>query len=413
MEYRNEVLPNGICIHAVETDFARGIICFRFPIGHLHAVNDIPPGAPHLLEHALFPRPTSPFDTGNFIQRFGLKGVTLNATTDLLNTDFELSGPSEILNDVACELVEHMLTCKFEETDLEHHRAILAAESRSQGKWSPYDSYESMCVYERWWSTGVTRRDLFGTKQDRRRTKLFHLERLRESYWQRGGTCIFSIGKAPSQELVCKLREVHAVDQLLPKRTASTNWGKSKVVSLRTKEIDEPTYKLAILLPRSMVWPFNKDISCLWNFSVDDFCGPLYWWLRDELGYCYGLEYEDSLHDSVGQQVWWLLSIPAIQETDIAHVRLHLPEIWRNGVANDHLFKQYIDRRLSLQSLWPEIVEDIYGKLINDIAWFGTYVSEKKERELLLNMREQHRRLNLFDRFMRKEDMGELVICPA
>ena len=375
--FNEQTLGNGICVRTQPRENSFTSLELSVPLGSAHTgVSGIPDGGPHLLEHLLINRSKRAPGYAEYSLVAGLEGGTVNAHTNLFQTTYELSAPNESLRTLLPLLFSAVFEPVFREADIVNQSGIIINE-RQREYWWPEDSEVSHYLSTKWQGDDRVSIDrVFGKPELLAATTTDQLTAIHAQYFT-PGISVTGVGSGDLTPLTRLLEGLVLPASSLQPRIVSRQWVNREYHS--HPFAGQSTYDLIVggFSNRNSTPQEAQALSFLLRMLTNEFHGPLWKWLRHDLGKTYGIEWDSSLDSDIHD---WALNFSMSRIQDVEMVRRHLFGKIEMALRDTELLEKEVRRRTLYSAAYlyetsQEILEDAsnnlyqYGRIITETEW--------------------------------------------
>ena len=372
--FEQQTLENGIVVYTHATKKVFTSLELSVPIGSAHGgIDDIPNGAPHLLEHLLMGRSKRSPEQAGYERIAGLEGATVNAHTRRYETVYELSAPNKSLKKLLPLFFSVIFEPDIRFEDIKNQSGIIANE-RQQQTWWPAETEIGQYEYTKWQDNdevGIER--LYGNPATFDKTSVKSLESLHLLYAS-PGIHLTSVGSGNLQPLIQLLKTVNINQSAGSGVIRPIEWVNRKyhVVPFygqSTYELTVGGFNTASCSPKHA-----QAMSFFLRYLTNSIHGPLWQWLRHDLGMVYGIEWNTTVDPWAHQ---WVLRFNMSSMADVEIVRSQLWQRVEHAFDDTERLVAEVRRRTLINYAYLyEMSDDVLDEASNDLAQYGRIVPE-------------------------------------
>jgi predicted Zn-dependent peptidase len=299
------------------------------------------------------------------------KGGAINAATRPYSTIYYIHVPSTYADEAWSGLHSLLFEPFFSEEDLQKERDIIESEQSLQ-RWFPYDSEIENYVWTKWLNTEfVSKRQVFGNVEDLKEISLEMLKEFSQNY-RTQNTTVMILGSYDSTSIEKSLSTIVTHTEALPVYDVPFSWFLPEYHEKSFADITNPIYFTGTFydLPTDEE---RAGIHFLFEFLTKIQNGPLYNWLRNELGWAYELNYERLI---TPKEEAIILSIPLQDMLQVQQVRAELSSRIENALKNREILEAEYERQTGEMVFQYQSLDEIMNDALNDIERYGKPTTE-------------------------------------
>jgi len=345
LEFEKTVLPNGITVYGRKTNDPFVFIRIYVPLGHIHNTGLVIPGSAHLLEHMCCKRSIA-FPEKNSFSRFtALNGGYYNAHTGYVDTKYHCSAPASLFHQAFQGLVSQVFEPTLSEEDLQNEVSVISNERNMKNKWYPAETQLDHYMNTQWKHACPSNlNQIFGSDEELQSMTIERLQNLHQCYFNTSSYVI--VGGDYDQDFVAsELSRFHATSQALPEAYKERNWVRKEYHEVAFPEENNFTYCVAGITEESKRETLF-GLHFLGKLLTNSVHGPLNEWLRNELGWSYGVDFGFGYGNRIRKPSWGI-NLPVNTHAQATHVRSELHGKIEEAISNPRLIAVEQSRRLA------------------------------------------------------------------
>ena len=408
MSFSHTQLPNGIRVYQKETHAPFTMVNVRVPVGTAHNTAPFPHGSAHFLEHVCFPRSKRFPEKRAFDQAVGGNGGWLNAVTTAFYTDYWVSSPNQTLPVALEGLFSTIFEPLLLPEDMETERSIVANE-RNARRWYPGTNELDEYLMTKWqWDCTFSLEQLFGTDDDLQNMTPDLLRRFHAHVFD-PRIQVVAVGSGSLAPLLERLDHLELRTHALRERFKIDHWIDRSYREMTFRDLSRYELKWAgIITPQPDLRTYRR-VRFILEYLTNHVHGPLYLWLREELGWVYDIDVSAQLSPN---SYSWMMTFPLSDYAHVAVVRSELQARIEAALKNTQAIEQEIERLKHASCYWFETVESIFNAATDQLADWGRILSVPELLELIESCRDENALWDLYKRYFSFEETGMFCALP-
>ncbi len=147
------------------------------------------------------------------------------------------------------------------------------------------------------------------------------------------------------------------------------------------------------------------------NYLTNYIHGPLYQWLRHDLGWAYSLYYDVFQGDS---HLEWTLSIPLNSINQTKEVKKQLRQQVESALKNEVAINQEVDRIMAVSKAFDfHVAEGVVNEAESFYRTYGRVVTVKELLEYINHCRDVNYLQNIYKKYFDPRQTSFLTAYPA
>ena len=412
MKFERVVLPNGITIYARKTDDPFAIAKIVVPVGHMHNVGLVTPGTAHFLEHMVCNRSDAFPDIDSYNRFVGLSGGKSNASTSISRTEYWVSASTHTFKQAFSGLVSRVFRPVLDESDLRNEITVISNERNRKSKWYPGENKLEKYLKNEWrWSQPVSLRQVFGSDDDLAQMNVRDLRLFHQNYFDSRVHLIIG-GSFDLDFVIQQLLGIVTAPRELPFEFRQNSWVNPTFHEVALSETNRFIYKVAGISDSNSIEQI-AGLKFLLTMLTNSIHGPLFHWLRNELGWSYELGYSLSAgYDNV-LNASWSMDMPVQTREQAMHVRAAIHTKILEAITNNELIRTEV-RRMVLGGVFSyQRLGDCIKAAESCILYFGRIINEEEETAIINFVSNPDFLRAVYDKYIAPNVMGEILISPV
>ena len=408
MVFEQERLLNGITVYRRASDTEYTIVYLQVPVGTAHNTGNVLPGSSHFLEHICFERSKRHPELAEFSRLVGLYGGHSNAHTYAFRTTYELSVPNHHLAECLPGLFAAAFEPQMSEDSILSTKTIISSERR-RNRWYPGSSEVGKYINTSWlYDSPYPIEQLYGSDDDLERMTVERLMAAHAAYFS-PDILVVAVGNGNLKPLTTLLEALQVQARELPNAYMLTYWVKREYHEKAFRDVNRfelryANFRLAPPDPRTL-----RQISFIGNYFVNSVHGPLYRWLRHELGWAYDLSFSFN-SDRFGYD--WRFYIPLGDLEQVAAVRREAWDRMREALGDAQEVGREIDRILDSSCYWHPTPGSILNEAMGSLSEHGRIVTSSEWREHIESCRDIGNLARVFEERYAEQEVGSFCAVP-
>jgi predicted Zn-dependent peptidase len=404
-------LPNGIKVY---THRLKSPVCYLdviLPLGSAHCVpsNNLPGGAMHFLEHAVFLQSSHHQAPHEYDLELALKGCDRGGTTYPFFTRYDIAAPLENLSLAQDALLETTLEPVFTESLLATERDVVRNERDRLKRFYPGRNRVHQYVNTQFrWNNPVSLDQTFGTDAELDSFKPEELQRIHRATHFAQDTMVLAVGNSDFSELIERLNKIETSPAPRAVKYVPSHWVDPTFRYESFDEVNHPTYTCAWLMP-CLDYDEYIALQFILKYLTNVTHGVLYDEYRKRRGWTYSIGY---FSDANNLETVYGFDITLQDKEQIETVHMDLLQRARAGMIDDGRIAREIERRTAYQAFSYQTAESIVRGARGDLLSGDRIRSIAEWQASLERMRDPDWCLYCFDRLFDQESMGSLALLP-
>jgi predicted Zn-dependent peptidase len=408
LSFDHTKLSNGISCYFKPLDVDYTTIFLQVPVGSAHNTGDILPGSFHFLEHICFGRSVRHPSHQEFMQLVGSKGGWANAHTFPFRTTYEMSVPTQYLEEVIPGLVSMVFEPYIAEEDLVLERTIIDSERR-QKRWYPASSELGQYLDTKWqWDQMYPVEQSLGGAEDLAKISKESLHHAHAAYFDTEVVAM-GYGSGSMHTLHALLEKLEVRTQKLPTHYDVPRWVQKDYHIKAFRDVSRFELRYGgIILPVPDIRT-TRQMSFIFGYLTNAVQGPLYMWLRKEKGWVYEIDFYFRANP---QGCVWTLRMPLATADQVEVVR---KEVWQrieNALQDEQAIQREVDRLIGSSVYWYVSPDNMIESGLDSLQCYGRIISMAEWVEHIHSCADSKNLQKVFHQYFSQDQIGSMCSVP-
>jgi predicted Zn-dependent peptidase len=295
--------------------------------------------------------------------------------------------------------MSHVFDPLIKAEDISHEVGVILSESKRNNKWYPGDDELGHHLMMKWRNTRVfNNRQRTGNRSDLKKMSVAKLTQLHKAYFDPRAYVV--VGGSFDKKVVFKeLNKLKTKRHNLPTKLEQISWVNRGYHEKKFDTISRYLYYMGGIMTESNVMT-NFAISFIGELLTNSTHGVLMEWLRNELGWCYDMNFNMECDTDPTIHNIWELCLPLNSKKQVAYVRKELHGRILKAISDKKLVAREVEREKSerlfafqtLNSIMTEVVSTLgpHGGQIYNEADYLKFLEKCKDTTFLKEIYDKH-----------------------
>lgn len=409
LQFDVQRLANGIECYTNPLKLDYTTVLIQIPRGTAHNTQGVLGGTYHFLEHVCCSKSKAHPQKDGFEYAVGIVGGHSNAVTKSFVTEYYFSAPNAHLAPLLDGLYSRVFEPLIEDADLDNHRDVIANERQRSARWWPGNSEIDWYLQTQWGSDErFSIEQLFGSDSDLAGHTTSSLKKAHRQYFTEGIRLV-AIGPGDLSPLLKKLGALSLSPHQSSTAYALSGWHDKSYRVQRFRDASRYILKYGGLVQPAPDRRTSRQWTFLLRYLTNNTHGVLHRWLRQELGWSYGISYSSYTN---WYEMGWILNLPVSTLDQVEQIR----QQWRGKVEaalNDQMaIDQEVERIIGASTYWHEGPSDVFNDAIDDLGIYGEIIPDEEWRDHIRSCHDIAALQRLYKEYMNEETIGSICIAP-
>lgn len=402
-------LKNGITSYFLESKEVQfTTISLQIPVGSVNNVSPYYSGTFHFLEHIVIDRSKAYPKLGGYIRELGFRGGTYDASTSNFATTFSLSVPSKHFKWAISGFLSSIFEPLILQQDIDVQKGVIANEKRMR-RWFPASSEKGQYLDTKWkYSLPYSKDQLFGSNKDLSRMSVENLVKAHENYFNQD-TILVGSGVDDLFIIHEKLEEYKLNKIKLRENYNLLSWKRKNYHEKSFRDIDRFEFWTGTFTKPLPDIKTIRMINFIIGYLTNQVHGPLYRWLREELGWVYEISSFTSstkfFHD-------WDIMFPLGSREQVETVRKELPARIEAALKDERSIKLEVERILGSSAFWYLTPFEVVSSGLNCLNTYGRIVTVSDWTKLIKECLDTKALQKVYGKYLSGKNAGSMLAIP-
>lgn len=408
-KFETTKLKNGITAYYLKLKDVRfTTLSLQIPVGSVNSIGPYYSGSFHFLEHIVIDRSKAYPDLGGFIRALAFRGGSYGASTGNFRTTFYLSVPGDHFN----WAIDGFLSSIFEplilQQDIDIQKGVVESEKRRR-RWYPGDNEKEQYLVTKWkCSVPYSKDQLFGSDEDLKKMSEDNLKTSHKNYFNEDIVLVGS-GVNNIEPLLERLADIKSKKCKIREKYNLISWKRKTYHEHEFRDIER--FELwwgGFIKPLPDILTLRR-INFIVNYLTNPVHGPLFRWLREELGWVYEIIPFTSptkfFHD-------WDIMFPLHNKDQVEVVQKELPERIERALKDEKSIKLEVDRILGSSAFWYLTPFDVVDSGLHSLNVYERIVTVSEWDKLIKECLDARLLREVYERYLSGKNVGSMLAMP-
>lgn len=407
--FKEQTLKNGLTVFWQQKEEV-GYYTVRIvmPGGTANNAAPLKMGSFHFLEHLVAEQAANESQSiNNFI---GLNGGYNNATTFSHHTTFSLTIPKHNFEKVCQPYLNSIFKPIINRALIIKQASIIANERQQKERWYPANNELGQYVRTKWMQTTPWPiEQIFGNRSELENIKDSDIATL-QKYHLSKNNIVLVIGPEKPTILINYLSSLKTTNPKLKNQQLPIGWKRQTNHSHQFKDLAHPMLIWGGLVKQKSELAEVRAVSFILNYLTNYIHGPLYGWLRHDLGWAYSLYFDLFKGDS---HLEWTISIPLNSISQTNQVKKQLCQKVAAALGNQTAINQEVDRIIAAAEAFDfQTAEGVINEAESFYRSYGRVVTVKELLECINQCRDINYLQRIYKTYFNPQQTSFLTACP-
>ena len=309
-------------------------------------------------------------------------------------------------------LLSHVFYPIIKAEDISHEAGIILSESKRRNRWYPGDDALEHHLLAKWKKTRVfSARQRIGNESDLKKMTVARLTRLHKAYFDPRVYLIVG-GKFNRDVVIDELSKLKTKKHNLPMNLEQIKWGNKKYHEKKFHGINRFLYRIGGIVTISNVLT-NFGISFLGELLTNNTQGVLMDWLRNDLGWCYDINFNYEFDTNPTIHNSWELYLPLNTKKQVEYVRKNIHEKIITAISDKEFVAREVERQKSTRMFSYQTLNSILSEADGMVGPHGGMIYNETDYERFLDKCKDTKFLReIYDKYWSPKVIGEFLAMP-
>ena len=409
--FKNKKLKNGMNVYAKHMDVPFATAWVYVPVGHANNTGKVLPGTAHFLEHVACNRSRLYPKKNQFKKKVELNGGDLNAATGSLQTEYYMSIRSDLFKEAFKGFISQVFEPLIDKDDIKQETGIILNESKMKNKWYPAYDELGHHVRTKWRHDAMfSPRQRLGNRNDFKKMNVAHLKHFHEGYFD-PRTYIIVGGNFDEKVVFDVLSKIKTKKHNLPIKIDQVRWANKEYHEKKFSDINRFIYHMGGIVPEHDMMT-KIGIEFIGSLLTNNTHGVLMQWLRDELSWCYDIDFDYEYYNNPHINNQWELQVPLNNRKQVQFVRKEIHKIILKAINDKKLVSTEVERQKSSNLFSYQTLRSILSEADGMLGFGGQLYTEKELLKALERCKDTSFLNEIYKKYWSPEVVGEFLAIP-